>query len=141
MRGLLAVGVFFFVALPPLPSGAGLDRTGSLVLVGGGPIGRDLRRHFLERAGGPGARIVVIPSASARAEAAAETTALWHQPGGRVVVLHAGSRAEADSPNFCQPLRWVSGVWITGGTRRASWPSTAARRSTGNWSTSTGGAA
>src|SRR5262249_60783916 len=113
MPALPDVGAFFSAALPPAPSGAGLDRTGSLVLVGGGPIGRDLRRHFLERAGGPGARIVVIPSASARAEAAAEATALWHQPGGRGVVPHAGSRAEADSPNFCQPLRWASGVWVT----------------------------
>src|SRR5262249_46898694 len=39
-------------------------------------------------------------------------------PGGRVVVLHAGTRAEADSPRFCQPLRWASGVWITGGDQR-----------------------
>jgi cyanophycinase len=116
LRSLLAVVAFFFVAaLPPSPSGGAFDRTGSLLLVGGGKIGRDLKRRFLELAGGPGARIVVIPSASALAESADEAREFWQQEGSQVVVLHTNSRAEADSPSFCHPLRWATGVWITGG--------------------------
>src|SRR5437870_13090635 len=115
LRGLLAVVAFFFVALPTSPSGGAFDRTGSLLLVGGGRIGKDLKRRFLELAGGPDARIVVIPSASALAESADEAREFWPQEGSEVVGLHTSSRAEADSPSFCRPLRWATGVWISGG--------------------------
>ena len=115
VRGLLAVGAFFFVSLPLSPSEERLDRPGSLLLVGGGRISGEVKRRFLDLAGGPGARIVVIPSASARLEAAQRARRLWAEQGAQVTVLHTTSRADADSPAFSQPLCRATAVWISGG--------------------------
>jgi cyanophycinase len=115
LRRLLAVGAVLSLSLHPSPGQERGDRTGSLVLVGGGTVRGDLKRTFLDLAGGPGARIVVIPSASALPEAAREAREFWEHEGVRVTVLHAAGRAEADDPGCCRPLRRATGVWIPGG--------------------------
>jgi len=97
---------------------------GTLLLVGGGPSQSDLDRRFVELAGGPDARIVLIPTAAVEtadtglaarfAAAVSRNMGLHH-----VTVLHTTSRREADSEVFVAPLRQATGVWILGG--EGSW--------------------
>jgi cyanophycinase len=115
LRGLLAVVALVLLPLHPSPGRERSDCTGSLLLVGGGTTTEAVKRRFLELAGGPGAHIVIIPSASALPEAGERSRRFWGQEGVQVLVLHTTSRAEADSPTFYRRLRWATGVWIPGG--------------------------
>ena len=98
---------------------------GALVLVGGGANRPSFVQKFVALAGGPGARIVLIPTAL---EDDARLT-----PDGldrlrdstlnifgaqHAVVLHTRDRRTADSPEFIEPLRHASGVWILGGSEQ-----------------------
>jgi cyanophycinase len=100
-----------------------LDK-GTLLLVGGGPSQADLDRRFIELAGGPDARIVVIPTAAiddqdpARLERFAETIRA-NLGINHVAMLHTTSRREADTEAFVAPLETATGVWILGG--EGSW--------------------
>src|SRR5690349_8934080 len=115
LRRLLAAGLVVLVSLAPSPRHDTIDRPGSLVLVGGGTVSPAVKRRFLELAGGPQARIVVIPSASYLPEAVQEAIDFWQEEGVRVEVLDTTSREEADRPGFADPLRVATGVWIPGG--------------------------
>jgi cyanophycinase len=93
------------------------DARGSLFIVGGGPRPAELMRHFVELAGGAGARIVVIPLASASPAAtgeaqAAELTAL----GARATALLFG-RTGADSARVTEAIAAADGVWFSGGVQ------------------------
>jgi cyanophycinase len=89
---------------------------GSLLLVGGGHLPHAIRQRFLELAGGPQARLVIIPSASARPDAPVRCFAFWKTaPVKSVHVLHTTERSQADDPRFYSQLRDVTGVWISGG--------------------------
>jgi cyanophycinase len=89
---------------------------GTLVLVGGGALPPTIRQRFLELAGGPRARILIIPTASGRPDAAARSYAFWKtSPVQSVRILHTTRRAEADDPRFYGQLRDATGVWISGG--------------------------
>jgi cyanophycinase len=114
-RGLLAVVALVILPLHPSPGGEPSDRTGSLLLVGGGPTTAAVKRRFVELAGGPEAHIVVIPSASALPGAGEACRRFWEREGVQVRLLDAASRAEADSPAFYGRLRWATGAWIPGG--------------------------
>src|SRR5438105_15496376 len=115
LRRLLAAGLVVLVSLEPSPRHDPTDRPGSLVLVGGGTVSPAVKRRFLELAGGPQARIVVIPSASEMPEAVQEAIDCWEEQGVQVVILHTTSREEADRPGFSEPLRAATGVWVPGG--------------------------
>ncbi len=99
-------------------------RKGTLLLVGGGAGGADINARFIQLAGGPDARIVIIATAAINSA----DPAVIRETGERMarlvgaknfVLLHTTSRREADSPEFIEPLRHATGVWITGG--EASW--------------------
>jgi cyanophycinase len=101
-------------ATPPLA-----DR-GSLVICGGGGLPESVRREFLELAGGPKAKIVVIPTASADADgpaaARAELAETWIKRGAAsATLLHTRSKARADEPDFTRALDDATGVWFGGG--------------------------
>jgi cyanophycinase len=115
LRGFLAVGAVLVLSLHLSPARERSDRTGALLLVGGGTTTQAVKRRFLELAGGRGAHLVVIPSASALPEAGEMSRRFWAQEGVPVLVLHTTNRAEADAPGFCRPLRRATGVWIPGG--------------------------
>jgi len=92
-------------------------KKGALVIVGGGSIPQSIREKFIALAGGPGARIVYIPTA-------AEDQYLSRQTGdespklfglNNVTVLHTRDRKEANTENFAAPLRKATGVWFGGG--------------------------
>jgi cyanophycinase len=90
---------------------------GALVVVGGGALPDAIADRFLELAGGKGARIVVIPTASAKADTPQllRSPAYWKARGASVVVLHATARNLANDPAFVRPLTEATGVWLSGG--------------------------
>ena len=94
---------------------------GSLVLAGGGKLDDAILERFVKRAGGPEARIVLLPTASRRADDPDYVTELakrWQrmQPAA-VCVVHTRSRETANGDSFSKPLREATGIWIGGGSQ------------------------
>jgi cyanophycinase len=91
---------------------------GSLVIVGGGKMPDEVRDRFVDLAGGPKARIVVIPTAHTAPESAQalRDVDMWKAQGVEwVLPFHARSREQANDPGFVKPLKEATAVWFTGG--------------------------
>lgn len=91
---------------------------GSLVLAGGGELPREIWDAFVELAGGEDARVVVIPTARGDTEDPrnrADVRALRAAGAGRVLLLDARDRSEAEADTFVALIREATGVWFTGG--------------------------
>lgn len=123
---MTALLVFVLVAPPavaPAPRPAApppvAELPGPLVIVGGGGMPDNLRERFVELAGGPKARIVVVPTASDYADDPKEKDGYlkpWADLNpASVAFLHTRDRAVADSPDFVKPLLDATGVWFSGG--------------------------
>jgi len=83
---------------------------GTLIVVGGGAVGPQIRGRFLELAGGEDASIVVIPTAN-ETEDFTQVRKMFRN----VVVMHTRSREVADTEAFVAPLKSARAVWIPGG--------------------------
>lgn len=95
---------------------------GSLVIAGGGTFPEEARRRFLALAGGERAAVVIIPTASKDADDPAQTVAdFWGEvpAHGTFTLLHTRDRDRANDPEFSEPLRKATGVWISGGRQGA----------------------
>ena len=88
------------------------------MVVGGGQLGPEIYKKFIELAGGPDALIIDIPTSGGAATYAQDA------PGARafraagaknVLVLHTTDRRIADSDSFVAPIRRAGGVWFDGG--------------------------
>lgn len=93
---------------------------GALVICGGGKLPDEAARRFVKFAGGPAARLVVIPTASAEADKAKAESFLssWRKREvASVVLLHTRSREEASREAFIKPLLNATGVWFSGGNQ------------------------
>lgn len=95
---------------------------GACLLGGGGTLPDAIYARFVELAGGAAARIVLIPTASGRADDAQgrdATLRRWQQdhPDAHFELLHTRDRATADSEQFTAPLRAATGVWFGGGAQ------------------------
>ena len=89
---------------------------GALILVGGGRVGRDLWRRFIELAGGKDAPIVVIPTAAGSARGSQRMVRMFAGMGvANVTVLHETDKAKVNSEAFLKPLREAKGIWFGGG--------------------------
>ncbi|HEX7049675.1 MAG TPA: cyanophycinase [Longimicrobiales bacterium] len=91
---------------------------GTLILAGGGSLGPEIWARFVELAGGPAARIVVIPTASERDSFPEDWGGLqrFREAGvADVRVLHTRDTTVANTEAFVAPLREATGVWIPGG--------------------------
>lgn len=98
---------------------------GSLVIAGGGQLdGTGIIERFVELAGGPGAKIVIVPTAGGNARGdgtlipydADRVLASWKARGlTNVHMLHTHDRRIADTDSFASLLRGASGVWFNGG--------------------------
>ena len=91
---------------------------GALVICGGGALPDSITREFVRLAGGDRARLVVVPTASARADedGGASLVSLWRSRGvAEVVALHTRSRERADDAEFLASLRDATAVWFAGG--------------------------
>ncbi len=91
---------------------------GYLVIVGGGQLGPEITQRFVTLAGGPGARIVVIPTAGEDSVYADTWQGLnWLRAAGaqNLLVRHTRDRRIAQSDSFAAAIRQASGVWFPGG--------------------------
>ncbi len=91
---------------------------GTVLVAGGGELPPDVWSTFVRLAGGPDARLVVIPTAEedpVHARLAEVLDALRSAGATDVTVLHTRDRRVADSEAFVLPLRTATGVWFMGG--------------------------
>lgn len=94
---------------------------GTLIIVGGGRVGKEIMDAFMEAAGGPDATIVVIPTATDdfyldRPNAMQNIRKRFLDEGfNRVSVLHTRDPEEANSEEFVAAIREADGLWFTGG--------------------------
>jgi cyanophycinase len=95
-----------------------LTSKGALMIVGGGQTTDEIRAEFIRLAGGPKARIVLIPSTPppTSEECVQQYLAKWRKyPLASLDFLEALSRQEADSDQFVGPLQAATGIWMPGG--------------------------
>jgi cyanophycinase len=91
-------------------------RGGSLMIVGGGAVTPEIRKKFVELAGGIHARIVLIPGSDSSPEGEQRLLSPWRSSGAlSVVLLNAKNRSLANDCKFCAPLKEATGVWFGGG--------------------------
>lgn len=100
-------------------------RMGTLVIVGGGSMaGTGIQEKFIELAGGPNAKVVVVPTAggnragdgSVRPYDEQQTIAPWLRLGVKqVTMLHTHDPKVAGTEAFVAHLREATGVWFNGG--------------------------
>lgn len=98
---------------------------GTLLIAGGGTLdGSGIIEKFIELAGGPDARFVIVPTAggnrnadgSVRAYKEDEVIAPWVKRGLKHVrMLHTHDPKVADTEAFAAVLRDANGVWFNGG--------------------------
>jgi cyanophycinase len=98
---------------------------GTLVIQGGGSAtGTGIMETFINRAGGPGAKIIVVPTAGGNRTADGkivvyneeQVLAPWRKLGAtNVHMLHTHDPKVADTEEFAKVLRDASGVWFVGG--------------------------
>jgi len=104
-------------ASAPGPARVG-PATGTVIPVGGGLLGPEIRRAFIDAAGGPDALIVVVPTAGGGDAYPSDypSAEAWRAAGAHhVVVLHTTDRAVANSDSFAAVLDRAGGVWFDGG--------------------------
>ena len=89
---------------------------GTLVVVGGGSMGPELFKAFVDAAGGPDALILVVPNAGGADSVTPNMGSFWRNNGARNVhVLFTKDRKVADSDSFTAVIRKAGGVWFDGG--------------------------
>lgn len=89
---------------------------GSLVVAGGGYVSPEVRERFIDLAGGPESRIVVIPATDPTPGDEEAWLAPWRSAGAsHVQLLNAHNRATANDPDFYAALIRATGVWFSGG--------------------------
>jgi len=92
---------------------------GSLVICGGGALPDSVRDKFIQLAGGKRARLVIIPTGSGDdtlENDGREVAEIWksREPAS-ITIVHTRSPDEANNPQFVEPIRHATGVWVTGG--------------------------
>ena len=91
---------------------------GALLICGGGSIPDEVRKRFVDWAGGKDAKIVVIPAFDAAENQRAADRAIdaWEEQGvANVQLLAIRSRDETNDASLTKMLGEASGVWISGG--------------------------
>ena len=98
---------------------------GTLVIVGGGAIrNTGIIEKFIQLAGGPDARLVIVPTAGGNKTADGQirvykeedVVASWKRRGIKnVSMLHTHDPKVADTEAFAEPLREANAVWFEGG--------------------------
>ena len=91
---------------------------GTVIVVGGGALGPEIYRRFIEAAGGPDALIIDVPTAggdSAYPPNWRGRNGLLRAGAKNVVVLHTIRRTVADADSFVAVLKKARGVWFEGG--------------------------
>ena len=101
---------------PPVRFPQAPECKGSLVIVGGGGMPSDVLDRFIELAGGPAAKIVVLPTAMPELADAEQEAALFaNYSVSSLTVLPQTSPEEVQEASFLQSLDSATGVWFGGG--------------------------
>ena len=119
------------LVLAPAPALAAPEVTeygpakGTLIIVGGGNMdGTGIIEKFIQLAGGPEAKFVIVPTAqgnrdrdgNARTYREEQVIAPWQRRGLKNVrMLHTADPKVAHTAEFVKPLLDASGVWFEGG--------------------------
>ena len=119
------------VQAPPAPEGFGAPfkarplgdgpvkvgpAKGTLIVVGGGSMGPEIYKAFIDAAGGPDALILDVPNAGGADSVSPNMGQAWRNNGARnVAVLFTRDRKVADSDSFVAVIRKAGGVWFEGG--------------------------
>jgi len=119
-RTLFAAFAALLALAPVSASAQAGPESGSLVIVGGALRDPEIVSTFLELAGGPDAKIVVVPTAGGgEDESYGDDCRCTRQLAGagatNLHVLHTYDPAEADTETFAAPLRDADAVWFPGG--------------------------
>ena len=89
---------------------------GTVIVVGGGSMGPEIYKAFIDAAGGPDALIIDVPNAGGADSVSANTGQAWRNNGAKnVVVLFTRDRKIADTDSFTAVIRKAGGVWFEGG--------------------------
>jgi cyanophycinase len=104
----------------PRPAGTGAVKVGpvkgAVIVVGGGAMGPEVYKAFIDAAGGPDAIILDVPNAGGGDSVSATTGQGWRAHGAHnVVVLFTKNRHIADSDSFTAVIGRAGGVWFEGG--------------------------
>jgi cyanophycinase len=84
---------------------------GHLVIAGGGKLPPEIRVRALALAGGPTARIVIVPNASKLADTGPNNARIWNEMGAaRVTVLDVSKPTSS-----LEHLKQADLIWFTGG--------------------------
>ena len=102
------------------PYGSGAIKVGpehgTVIVVGGGSMGPEIYKAFIDAAGGPDALVIDVPNAGGADSITANTGAPWRTNGAHnVAVLFTKDRRVADSDSFVAILKKAGGVWFEGG--------------------------
>ena len=117
MKTLLLLAVSFFLRCVVCAEPIGPEK-GSLLIIGGGRMTKEMVTRFIELAGGIDAAFVIVPSANEGEKWDADYVAksfLARAGAKDVTVLHTRDRAVADTEEFVAPLLRARGVWFDGG--------------------------
>lgn len=115
MNPLTKLGLALILVASPIALAASRSvvEAGPLLVVGGGGTPEDAQARFLELAGGPAAKLVVVPWASEREDRGESTVEMWREAGFREVV-NADSAA---GRKLRQLLTEADAVWMSGGSQ------------------------
>jgi cyanophycinase len=94
---------------------------GALFILGGGMTCQVMYDEYFRIAGGRGARVIHIPSATRTFEEIPDLRAYYYefyeQNPASFAFLHTYDRAVAAGPGFAEPLNSATGVWFGGGSQ------------------------
>ncbi len=91
---------------------------GTVIVVGGGSMGPEIYRAFIDAAGGPDALIITVPNAGGADTYAQDgpSTRGWKQAGARnVYTLFTKDPRVADTDSFVAVIKRAGGIWFEGG--------------------------
>jgi len=94
-----------------LPAALLAQSPGALVVVGGGTVGPEIIARTIELAGGKSAVVVVLPQASATADAGDSGVAMWLKAGAR----EASKVTFTDRAAARDAIQRATLIWIPGG--------------------------
>lgn len=113
-------GPGFQLALTPksqmVPSPTTPARVGQLIIIGGGQIPASIHQKIITLAGGPEARILIVPLASSiPLEVGKSAQEQFQTMGVSHVEVFACQAGEMDRPDCLQQIRSATGIFFTGG--------------------------
>jgi cyanophycinase len=128
-RSACAAALLLLSAATPLTAQRALPEygpaNGTLLIVGGGALdSTGIIEKFIALAGGPAAKVVVVPTAGGNRRADGtviaydekDALAMWRRAGlSNVHMLHTHDPAVANTDAFIAPLKDAKAVWFVGG--------------------------